>query len=41
MNCLKAGFDEPPYFINFVLGVDRGFQGAMPYRRRYCSRWST
>jgi 3-keto-5-aminohexanoate cleavage enzyme len=31
MNCLKAGLDEPPYFINFVLGVDRGFQGAMPY----------
>lgn len=29
--CLKAGLDEPPYFINFVLGADRGFQGAMPY----------
>jgi 3-keto-5-aminohexanoate cleavage enzyme len=29
--CLNAGLDEPPYFINFVLGVDRGFQGAMPY----------
>ena len=29
--CIKAGLDEPPYFINFVLGVDRGFQGAMPY----------
>ncbi len=29
--CINAGFDEPPYFINFVLGVDRGFQGAMPY----------
>ena len=29
--CLRAGLDEPPYFINFVLGVDRGFQGAMPY----------
>ncbi len=28
---LKAGYDEPPYFINFVLGADRGFQGAMPY----------
>jgi uncharacterized protein (DUF849 family) len=23
--------DEKPYFINFVLGADRGFQGAMPY----------
>ncbi|MBS29472.1 MAG: 3-keto-5-aminohexanoate cleavage protein [Alphaproteobacteria bacterium] len=31
MNLLKAGLDEPPYFINFVLGADRGFQGAMPY----------
>lgn len=28
---LKAGLDEPPYFVNFVLGADRGFQGAMPY----------
>jgi len=28
---LEAGLDEPPYFINFVLGADRGFQGAMPY----------
>jgi 3-keto-5-aminohexanoate cleavage enzyme len=29
--CLDAGLDRPPYFINFVLGADRGFQGAMPY----------
>lgn len=28
---LEAGLDEAPYFINFVLGADRGFQGAMPY----------
>jgi uncharacterized protein (DUF849 family) len=28
---IKAGYDEKPYFINFVLGADRGFQGAMPY----------
>ena len=28
---LAAGLDKPPYFINFVLGADRGFQGAMPY----------
>jgi len=28
---LAAGYDEPPYFINFVLGCDRGFQGAMPF----------
>lgn len=32
--CLNAGLDEPPYFINFVLGADRGFQGAMPYSPR-------
>jgi 3-keto-5-aminohexanoate cleavage enzyme len=31
MACIKEGLDEPPYFINFVLGADRGFQGAMPY----------
>lgn len=31
MRCIGEGLDEPPYFINFVLGVDRGFQGAMPY----------
>jgi uncharacterized protein (DUF849 family) len=29
--CIAAGLDSPPYFINFVLGADRGFQGAMPY----------
>jgi 3-keto-5-aminohexanoate cleavage enzyme len=23
--------DKPPYFFNFVLNADRGFQGAMPY----------
>lgn len=23
--------DKPPYFVNMVLGADRGFQGAMPY----------
>jgi 3-keto-5-aminohexanoate cleavage enzyme len=31
MALLEAGLDEPPYFINFVLGADRGFQGALPY----------
>jgi 3-keto-5-aminohexanoate cleavage enzyme len=30
-DCLNAGLDEPPYFINFVLSANRGFQGAMPY----------
>lgn len=28
---IDAGLDEPPYFINIVLGVHRGFQNAMPY----------
>ena len=28
---IDAGLDEPPYFINFVLSANRGFQGAMPY----------
>ncbi|MFL9903980.1 3-keto-5-aminohexanoate cleavage protein [Paraburkholderia fungorum] len=29
-----AGFDEEPFFINFVPGVHRGFQNAMPYTPR-------
>jgi len=28
---IGAGYDKPPYFVNIVLGADRGFQGAMPY----------
>ncbi|NBA97505.1 3-keto-5-aminohexanoate cleavage protein [Pseudomonas sp. R5(2019)] len=28
---IEAGFDEPPYFINIVLNVHKGFQNAMPY----------
>jgi uncharacterized protein (DUF849 family) len=28
---VEAGYDEPPYFVNIVLGCERGFQGAMPY----------
>jgi uncharacterized protein (DUF849 family) len=31
---IDAGLDEPPYYINIVLGVHRGFQGAMPYTPR-------
>ena len=31
---IEAGLDEPPYFINLVLNVHRGFQGAMPYSPR-------
>src|SRR5438045_9467823 len=25
------GYDKPPYYVNMVLGADKGFQGAMPY----------
>lgn len=28
---IQKGYDSPPYYINMVLGADRGFQGAMPY----------
>ena len=28
---IAKGYDTPPYYINMVLGADRGFQGAMPY----------
>ena len=31
---IQAGLDEPPYFINLVLGVHKGFQNAMPYSPR-------
>lgn len=29
--CIALGLDRPPYFINFVLSANRGFQNAMPY----------
>ena len=28
---IRAGYDKPPYYINLVLGGEKGFQGAMPY----------
>ncbi|MBO6782520.1 MAG: 3-keto-5-aminohexanoate cleavage protein [Alphaproteobacteria bacterium] len=28
---IEKGYDEPPYYINMVLGAHRNFQGAMPY----------
>lgn len=31
---IEAGNDEPPYFINIVLGI-RNFQNAMPYAPKY------
>jgi uncharacterized protein (DUF849 family) len=31
---IDGGFDEPPYYVNVVLGMDRAFQGALPYTPR-------
>jgi uncharacterized protein (DUF849 family) len=31
---IADGLDEPPFFVNMVLGADRGFQGALPYTPR-------
>lgn len=31
MRLINKGFDKPPYWINFVLGAERGFQNASPY----------
>lgn len=28
---IEKGYDKPPYYINMVLGGEKGFQGAMPY----------
>ena len=28
---IQKGYDKPPYYINLVLGGEKGFQGAMPY----------
>jgi uncharacterized protein (DUF849 family) len=28
---IAAELDEPPYFVNIVLGCDRSFQGSLPY----------
>ncbi|WP_296558019.1 3-keto-5-aminohexanoate cleavage protein [Pigmentiphaga sp.] len=28
---IAAGYDCAPYYVNMVLGADRGFQGALPY----------
>ena len=28
---IQKGYDKPPYYVNMVLGADKGFQGAMPY----------
>ena len=30
----EAGFDEPPYYVNIVLGIN-AFQGALPYSPKY------
>jgi 3-keto-5-aminohexanoate cleavage enzyme len=31
---INSGFDSQPYWINVVLGLERPFQGAMPYTPR-------
>jgi 3-keto-5-aminohexanoate cleavage enzyme len=31
---IEAGYDEPPYFVNIVLGI-AAFQGALPYTPRF------
>ena len=31
MASIVKGYDKPPYYINIVIGGDKGFQGAMPY----------
>lgn len=28
---IKAGYDRPPYYVNIVLNLHRGFQGGLPY----------
>jgi len=28
---IQKGYDKPPYYVNIVLGGERGFQGALPY----------
>jgi 3-keto-5-aminohexanoate cleavage enzyme len=28
---IDAGFDDPPHLVNLVFGLDRVFQGALPY----------
>ncbi len=28
---IQKGYDKPPYYINMVLGAEKGFQGGMPY----------
>jgi 3-keto-5-aminohexanoate cleavage enzyme len=32
---IEAGFDTKPYFFNIVLGMDRAFQGALPYTPKF------
>lgn len=32
---LDLGLDEEPPFVNIVLGMNKGFQGTMPYSPRY------
>jgi uncharacterized protein (DUF849 family) len=32
---IKGGYDRPPHYVNLVFGLDRVFQGALPYTPRF------
>ena len=32
---IEAGYDTAPYFFNIVLGMDKAFQGALPYTPKF------
>jgi 3-keto-5-aminohexanoate cleavage enzyme len=32
---INAGYDRPPYYLNLVFGLDRVFQGALPYTPKF------
>jgi uncharacterized protein (DUF849 family) len=32
---IDAGYDTAPYFFNIVLGMDKAFQGALPYTPKF------
>ncbi|MFJ8025514.1 3-keto-5-aminohexanoate cleavage protein [Streptomyces sp. NPDC096311] len=32
---INAGYDSAPYFFNIVLGMDKAFQGALPYTPKF------
>jgi 3-keto-5-aminohexanoate cleavage enzyme len=32
---IGLGYDKPPYFFNIVMGMDKAFQGALPYTPKF------